>query len=237
MVQAGSWLLSKQLCKRTQTDSWGSTGTTSCPGASGASQQQGLTVSPLWERECSWRCEGTDPVPWDSVLGIPFGLPSMRAVACMSKPSKAAEVARAGARARLLSEVHWDRRRGNKDKLEQEKFWPDIRGKNCHESGQTVEPDPGEGMTSALLILSICWTKPGVPCFRQEVGWETSRGPFPPAWFCLAAGSVSTRPASSVDNALACHQAVNHLVVELCTCFHFPSVPSWEGCFIFFLLF
>ena len=94
------------------------------------------------------------------MLGVWFGLPSTRTVTHRSKSSKATEAVGAGARTRLFSEVHWDRRRDNRHKLKPEKFWPDIRGKNCHKCGQTLEADPGEGVTSLLLMFRTCWTEP-----------------------------------------------------------------------------
>lgn len=50
-----------------------------------------------------------------------------------SKSSKATEVVTAGAWRKPFSEVHWDRRRGSRHKLEHEKFWLGKTGKNCHE--------------------------------------------------------------------------------------------------------
>lgn len=46
--------------------------------------------------------------------------------------------------------MRWDRRRGNRHQLECEQSCPDIRGKNGHEDGQTLEPDPGERVMSVV---------------------------------------------------------------------------------------
>lgn len=66
----------------------------------------------------------------------------------------------AGAHSSLFSEVHWDKRRMTGTDWNMRSYGQVQGGKNCHESGQNVELDTGEGVTSLLLMFGTCWTEP-----------------------------------------------------------------------------
>lgn len=141
-------------------------------------------------------CPGSKGISWNANSGILLlcQVPASLSAQCpwpstrtRSKSSNTTGVVRAGAWTKPFSEVHWDRRRAagtscnvrNSGWVKQEKnrhkliqLWNQILEKGWH---------------------LWCWCSGlagwGAPCFEQEIGLETSRGSFPPAWLAVLAGN------------------------------------------------
>lgn len=91
----------------------------------------------------------------------------------------------------LFWEVPSGKTGGNRHKLEHGKFWFGMKGILYHDSGHTLEEEPGEAVGSLSLkrYTEMDWTRPWATCPNQtcsehEVRLETSGGPFQPTCFC-----------------------------------------------------